>query len=92
MIYFTLALPSNQAAGTRLATVVQIIANLGTSIAISFVYSWELTLLILLWVPILLFFSAAELKMLTRHVTEDKKELEKAGKVLMRGLHKDNLI
>lgn len=82
MIHFTFALPSNQAAGTHLATMVQIITNLGTSITIAFIYSWELTLLILLWVPILLIFSGAELKMLTRHAAEDKRELEAAGRVL----------
>lgn len=85
-------MPSIQAAGTRLAMVVQTIANLGTSIIIAFIYSWELTLLLLLWVPILIIYSTAELKMLTSHAAEDKKGLEEAGKVLMGGLHKDDLI
>lgn len=65
-----------QAAGTRLAMVVQAMANLGTSIIIAFTYSWELTLLLLLWLPILIISSTAELKMLTSHAAEDKKGLE----------------
>lgn len=63
----------------------QTTANLGISIIIAFIYSWELTLLLLLWLPILAISLTAELKMLTRHAAEEKKELEKAGRVLMKG-------
>lgn len=64
-----------------MATLIQNCSNMGISVIISFIFGWELTLLIMIVVPMIALASAAEMRLLAGHAAEDKRELEAAGKV-----------
>ncbi|XP_075128118.1 ATP-dependent translocase ABCB1-like [Leptodactylus fuscus] len=69
------------ATGARLALLCQNFANIGTAIVISFIYGWQLTLVLLVMIPVLVLSSLIRMKMFTGHVKRDKADLEVAGKV-----------
>lgn len=55
--------------------------NMGLSVIISFLYGWEMTLLILSIAPILAMTGMIETAAMTGFANKDKQELKHAGKV-----------
>lgn len=67
--------------GVRLGTMLQVMSAVVAGIVIGFIYSWQLTLGLLAFAPILLLAGVMEMKMWTGQDTLDKELYENAGKV-----------
>jgi ATP-binding cassette subfamily B (MDR/TAP) protein 1 len=69
------------ASGVRFAFLFKNVASMIIGIIIGFVYSWQLTLLMFAFLPIVLFGTYAQIRVTTRFVNNDKRFVEDAGKV-----------
>uniref|UniRef100_A0A4W3JZC6 ATP-binding cassette sub-family B member 5 n=1 Tax=Callorhinchus milii TaxID=7868 RepID=A0A4W3JZC6_CALMI len=69
------------AVGERMGLIAQNIATMGGSTILSFIFGWQLTLVVLLIMPILVVAGMIEMKSLSGYAIRDRKELEAAGKV-----------
>jgi ABC-type multidrug transport system fused ATPase/permease subunit len=69
------------ATGIRIETTLQNLASLGTDIIISFVFSWQLTLLVLAFVLFIVMEGFLKSRLMTGFASEDKETFEDAGKV-----------
>lgn len=69
------------ATGIRIGILLQNFSSLGAGIIISFVYSWQLTLLVLAFVPLMILGGFLETRLITGFAKNDRKDLENAGKI-----------
>ena len=58
------------------------LSNLGVGILIAFISSWTITLVILVFVPIMVLLSALQTKLISGYITNEKEILEDSGKVI----------
>ncbi|XP_061185952.1 ATP-dependent translocase ABCB1-like isoform X2 [Saccostrea echinata] len=68
------------ASGAQLGTMLQNFANIGTGIIIGFVYGWQLTLVILAFIPIIGIAGVLQMKLLEGVSGQNKEALEESGK------------
>ncbi|XP_002818217.3 ATP-binding cassette sub-family B member 5 [Pongo abelii] len=69
------------ATGSRIGVLTQNATNMGLSVIISFIYGWEMTLLILSIAPVLAVTGMIETAAMTGFANKDKQELKHAGKI-----------
>ena len=69
------------ATGVRIGTMLQNFSALAVGIILSFVFAWQLTLLILAFVPFFVAGGFLQSYLMTGFADKDKKSLENAGKV-----------
>ncbi|KAM9216801.1 ATP-binding cassette sub-family B member 5 [Dugong dugon] len=69
------------ATGSRLGAIIQNATCMGLSVIVSFIYGWEMTLLILVIAPVLALTGIIETAAMTGFANRDKQELKHAGKI-----------
>ncbi|XP_076777029.1 ATP-binding cassette sub-family B member 5 [Arvicanthis niloticus] len=69
------------AATSRLGIITQDVTNMSLSILISFIYGWEMTLLILSFAPVLAVTGMIQTAAMAGFANKDKQELKRAGKI-----------
>ena len=69
------------ATGIRIGTTLQNLAALGTGVILSFVFAWQLTLLILAFVPLMVAGGFLQNYLMTGFSSKNKEVHENAGKV-----------
>ncbi|KAJ8405347.1 hypothetical protein AAFF_G00318200 [Aldrovandia affinis] len=69
------------ATGSQIGMIVNSFTNIGVAIIISFYFSWELSLVILCFLPFLALSGAFQARMLTGFAKQDKEAMETAGQI-----------
>ena len=69
------------ASGVRLGVLLQNFITVGAGILIGFIFSWQLTLLIIGFLPLIIFGAVLQLRLITKFAKKDEEHLENAGKV-----------
>ena len=76
-----LDLPFLQATGARLGVMCQSMASIGVGIIIGFIFSWKLTLVILIFLPAIGVAGVLQMKIIEGYASAGLAALEGAGKV-----------
>ncbi|UJR23295.1 hypothetical protein I4U23_026311 [Adineta vaga] len=71
------------ASGVRLGVFFQNFITVGAGILIGFIFSWQLTLLIIGFLPLIIFGAVLQVRLITKFAKKDKEHFENAGKVAM---------
>ncbi|XP_062574825.1 ATP-dependent translocase ABCB1-like isoform X2 [Saccostrea cucullata] len=69
------------ATGTKIGQVLESVAVLTTALIVAFIYSWNLTLVILAFMPLMMGVGVMQSKLVAGFAKGDKKSMEEAGKV-----------
>jgi ABC-type multidrug transport system fused ATPase/permease subunit len=69
------------ASGVRLGIIFQNIVTIGLGILIGFIFSWQLTLLMIAFLPMIIFGAVLQIRLMDNFAEKDKEFLEDAGKV-----------
>ncbi|CAF2677139.1 unnamed protein product [Rotaria sp. Silwood2] len=72
--------------GIRIGTMLQNLTSLGTGIIISFVFSWQLALLVLGFVPFIVAGGFLESRLMTGFASKDNQTYEDAGKITVESI------
>lgn len=70
------------ASGVRLGVLLQNFVTVGAGILIGFIFSWQLTLLIVAFMPLIVFGAVLQVRLITSFAKKDEEFLESAGKVI----------
>jgi ABC-type multidrug transport system fused ATPase/permease subunit len=71
------------ASGVRLGIMLQNVITVGAGIFIGFIFSWQLTLLIIAFLPLIIFGAFIQIRLIDRFGKNDKGCLEDAGQVFI---------
>lgn len=71
------------ASGVRIGLMIQNFVTVGAGILIGFFFSWQLTLLIIAFLPLIIFGAVIQIRLIGKFANRDKERLEDAGKVLI---------
>ena len=75
------------ASGIRIGMIFQNVMSMGAAVIISFIYSWQLTLLVLAFIPVMIAGGYLETQMIVGFAKGDKKAMEGAGQVAVAAIH-----
>ncbi|CAF1531342.1 unnamed protein product, partial [Adineta ricciae] len=71
------------ASGVRFGFILQNLVTMGTGIIIGFIFSWQLTLLICAFFPLIFFGTYAHIRLTARFENQNKVYLEETGKIIV---------